>query len=169
MKKTLLIGLSLGLLLIASLRVPLAARDTEESGGLSDTLRRRQAAAHPEQAREMLAQARRALEASRAKYEVGALRAEEVIEWSRRVLEAERALAKDEAHDLQALNDHWGRMDQTRRKIKALYETGARGGEAETYAAACYFAAEAELWFLDAGGEMSEDESLEENPPGEDD
>lgn len=161
MKKSLFIGLSLGLLLIAGLCVPLAARDTDESGGLPDTLRRRQAAAHPEQAHEMLAQARRALEASRAKYEVGALRAEEVIEWSRRVLEAERALAKDEAHDLRALNDHWDRMHQTRRKIKALYESGARGGEAETYAAACYFAAEAELWFVDAGGEVPNERAVE--------
>lgn len=161
MKKTSLIGLMLGLLLVAGLHVSLAARDAEQPAGLADSLRRRQAAAHPEQAQEMLDQARRAPEALRAKYEVGALRAEEVIGWSRRVLEAERAVAKDEAHELRALNDHWDRTDGMRRKIKALYETGARGGEAETYAAACYYAAEAELWLLDAGGEVPDEREIE--------
>jgi hypothetical protein len=89
---------------------------------------------------------------------VGTLRAEDLFPWSRRVLDAERAVAENKADELRSLADHWKRMRQLRRKVEALFIAGAKGGEAETYAAARYYAAEAELWLLAAGGELPEDE-----------
>lgn len=117
----------------------------------------------------MLSQALRALETSKAKYVVGALASDDVIQWSRRVLEVQRAAAQTEADELDACIEHYTRMRKLRYQVKLVYERSSVGVDVEAYAAACYYAAEAELWWLDAGGEVPEDEALEDDPSDVDD
>lgn len=114
------------------------------------------AKAHPDQARAMLAAAQKAWQANKASYDVGTTTLGNVHLWSRQLLLAERALAKNKDEDLAALTDYWKRSKQTYLKVRALYTAATRGGEAERYAEASYYLAEAELWLVAAGGKIPE-------------
>jgi hypothetical protein len=110
------------------------------------------AKSHPGQANAMLAAAEKTWEATNASYDVGTTTLANVHHWSRQLLLAERALAETNEQDLAALVEYWKRTKQTYLKIRALYNTGTRGGETENFGAASFYLAEAELWLLDAGG-----------------
>lgn len=114
------------------------------------------AKAHPDQARAMLAAAQKAWVANKASYDVGTATLASVHLWSRQLLLAERALANNKDEDLAALTDYWKRSKQTYLKVRALYTTATRGGEAERFAEAGYYLAEAELWLLAASGKIPE-------------
>lgn len=115
------------------------------------------AKAHPDQARAMLAAARKTWEATNASYEIGTTTLANVHYWSLRLLLAERALAGTKEQDLAALLDYWKRTKKTYLKVRALYNSGTRGGQAELFGAASYYVAEAELWLLDAGGAIPDE------------
>lgn len=114
------------------------------------------ARAHPEQAKAMLTAARKTWEATKASYEVGTTTLANLHFWSKQLLLAERALAETKEEDLAAVLSYWKRTKQTYLKIRALFNTGTRGGETDAFAAASYYLAEADLWLLDAGGTVPE-------------
>lgn len=72
------------------------------------------------------------------------------------MLEAERALAETKEAEQAAALNHWKRMEQVYRQVKALFDTGTKGGESENVAAAKFYRAEAELWLVAAGGKVPE-------------
>lgn len=119
------------------------------------------AQAHPTEAKAMLAHVKQLWDVDAAATESPGRsifrNAEEVHLWSCRLLEAERALADTRQDDRAAVLNHWRRMEDTYRKIKALFDTGAKGGETDRLAAARYYRAEAELWLAAAGGSLPED------------
>lgn len=115
------------------------------------------ARAHPERAKAMLAAATKAVEATKATYDMGTSTLADLHHWSRQLVLAERALAQSKEEDLAALVDYWKRSKQTYLKVRALYNTGSRGGEIERFAAATYYLSEAELWIEAAGGTVPED------------
>jgi hypothetical protein len=125
--------------------------------GTSGEIDSAQAKAHPNRAKAMLAAAKKTLEGTKASYELGETTLANLHLWSRNVLLAQRALAQTKEEELSALVDYWKRSRQTHLKVRALYNTGSRGGEAEQFATATYYLAEAELWLEAAGGTVPED------------
>ena len=115
------------------------------------------AKAHPEQAKAILAAAEKAWEANQASYEVGTQTLANVHHWSRQLLLAQRALADTNEEDLAALVAYWKRSKSIYLKVRALYTTGTKGGETEKFAEATFYLAEAELWLIDAGGEVPDE------------
>jgi hypothetical protein len=105
----------------------------------------------------MLAAAAKTFEATKATYEMGTNTLANLHHWSRQLVLAERALAETKEEDRAALVSYWKRSRQTYLKVRALYNTGSRGGEAEKFSAAAYYLAEAELWIEAAGGTVPED------------
>ena len=123
------------------------------AGGVDDDAPGAAAGAAATKARQaMLKAAKKTYGATLVSYQAGKAPFSEVYSWSRRWLEAERLLAKDKDGELAALNDHWKRMNQSYLKIKAWWLGGIKGGEAETFGAAEFYLAEAELWLIEAGG-----------------
>lgn len=113
------------------------------------------AKAHPTEARAVLAAANAYWDEKMSEYGSGLdffAGTEGIHLWSCRIMEAERALADTQQEEQAALLSHWQRMDSAYRQVKALYVTGAKGGEADRFAAAGYYRAEAELWLVAAGG-----------------
>jgi hypothetical protein len=96
--------------------------------------------------------AERAYKATYAEYETGRTDIEAVYRWSIRWMRAEQAVQGDVAIRL-----HLERMERLRDQAKALNDTGARGGEAATLAAAQYYVVEAK--------EMLEKEKEKTSPP----
>lgn len=160
MKKLLVTLIALATLPGGGLLVSLAARaapDAKDRPEFGSPM----AKAHPDQATAILAALKEmwAVDAAAEESRGGGIfaSAEEIYRWSRRTLEAERALAGTQQDDLAALLKHWQRMEQVYRQVKALYETGTKGGEKEREAAAKYYRAEAELWLVAAGGKLPDD------------
>jgi chemotaxis protein histidine kinase CheA len=114
------------------------------------------ARAHPEQAKAMRTAAQKAWEATQASYEVGTTTLERLHYWSKELLLAERALAETNQEDLAAVLRYWKRTKHIYLKVRALFNTGTRGGETEKLATASYYLAEADLWLLEAGGTVPE-------------
>lgn len=114
------------------------------------------AKAHPERAKAMVAAAAKACEATKACYEMGTTTLANLHHWSRQLALAERALAQTKEEDQAALLAYWKRSKQTYLKVRALYNTGTHGGEAENFGAAAYYLSEAELWLEAAGGKVPE-------------
>lgn len=143
---------------------PVAAAAIEESSGEIDSAL---AQAHPDRAKAMLTAAKKALLATQATYDVGTNTLANLHLWSRHVVLAERALARNKEEELAALVDYWKRSRQTYLKVRALYNTGTRGGEVERFAAAAYYLAEAELWIEAAGGTVPAEPDSPDNitPP----
>jgi hypothetical protein len=82
----------------------------------------------------------------------GAAGFRELPQWSRRWLEAEKALSDKKEDRLKALTAHWRRMKEVERIALQLVRVGAGfQGDAR---AATYYRAEAEIWLLQAGGEV---------------
>ncbi|HUY32928.1 MAG TPA: hypothetical protein VMV69_09115 [Pirellulales bacterium] len=128
------------------------------AGGTDDDAPGVDAGAAATKARQaMLKAAKKTYAATQVSYQAGKAPFSETYAWSRRWLEAERALAKDKNGELAALKDHWKRMRPSYLKIKALYLGGIKGGEAETFGAAEFYLAEAELWLIEAGGTVPDD------------
>lgn len=111
---------------------------------------------HPAEARAVLDAANDAWDAHCAVYRPETLLVEDLYPWSRRILEARRILASSQKEDIAANLGHWRRMKSRYLMIKALYITGAKGGEAEVLADARYYVAEAEFWLVAAGGTVPE-------------
>lgn len=143
---------------------PVAVAAIEASSGEIDSAL---AQAHPDRAKAMLTAAKKALLATQATYDVGTNTLANLHLWSRHVVLAERALARNKQEELAALVDYWKRSRQTYLKVRALYNTGTRGGEVERFAAAAYYLAEAELWLEAAGGAVPADVDSPDNitPP----
>ncbi|HVX15578.1 MAG TPA: hypothetical protein VHC22_30610 [Pirellulales bacterium] len=118
------------------------------------------AKAHPAEAKAVLAAANGYWDARMATQVTGGPNfkdAEELHLWSSRLFAAERVLAETEEGEQAAALGHWKRMEQLYHKVKALFDTGTKGGETEKLAAAKYYRAEAELWLVEAGGRVPED------------
>jgi hypothetical protein len=155
MKKSFTFVFALAAILAGAFALNLSARE-EASDRPTTEFGSAMAKAHPKQARAMLGAAQKAVEATKASYDVGTETLTNLHEWSRRLLFAERALADTNEEDLAALLAYWKRTKQTYLKVRALYTTGTKGGEAEKFAAASYYLAEAELWLVAAGGTVPE-------------
>lgn len=118
------------------------------------------AKAHPAEARAVLAAANAFWDEKMSEYgsEIEFFSGTEGIHlWSCRIMEAERALADTKDEDQAAVLSHWQRMDSAYRQVKALFVAGVKGGEADRFAAAVYYRAEAELWLVAAGGRVPQD------------
>ena len=76
------------------------------------------------------------------------LKPEEVYTWSVRWLKAQQDLAGKEADHLVALKDHFQRMKDLGKLVEAMVKGGASGKKDS--AAAQYYVAEAEVWFVQA-------------------
>lgn len=113
------------------------------------------AKAHPAQGRAMREAAEKAYMATQAAFGTDTAPLSEVFAWSRRWMEAERNLAENKEKELAALNDHVNRMKGLHAMIHVLHNNGAKGGEEELMRASEYHLAEAELWFLSAGGKLA--------------
>jgi hypothetical protein len=94
---------------------------------------------------EMIDAAGEAYEASAAMYDVGAgdVTLEGVYTWSRRWADA-----APKGEQLKAYTAHRDRMKNLLAKVKAKFETGLAGGTKDRYAAARYYAAEADYLLL---------------------
>lgn len=104
----------------------------------------------PAMYREMEETAAKTYEATKASYDMGTEIMANLYVWSRRWLDAERALTKTDAEELAALRAHRERMKKLMMKVRALYATGSKGGEAERFFASKYYLAEADTWLAAA-------------------
>src|SRR5207249_4821368 len=102
MKKVVVIGVGLALLLAGAMRVQLVAREASDAVVQGD-VGSAAAKEHAEQAQAMLVAAEKTYEATKASYEVGTEVFANVYVWSRRWLEAERALAETQDDEIDAL------------------------------------------------------------------
>ena len=76
----------------------------------------------------------------------------ELPQWSRRWLEAEKALSDKKEDRLKALTAHWRRMKELEKKVSGYVRVGvAHVADAR---AATYYRTEAEIWLIQAGGEV---------------
>ncbi|HVA46403.1 MAG TPA: hypothetical protein VNH11_08520 [Pirellulales bacterium] len=157
MKKPLLLTLALVVLSAGGVAVSFGARDdaNDKSGSGYGSAA---AKAHPAEAKAVLAAANDFWDAMMAMQATGtATFSEDLHLGSCRLLNAERALADTQEAEQAAQLAHWQRMEDIYRKIKALFDTGTKGGEPDKLAAARYYRAEAELWLVEAGGTVPGD------------
>jgi hypothetical protein len=156
MRKPFVFVIALMVLWTGGLALTLAARDEGESKAVSE-VGSAMAKAHPNEARAMLDAAEKGWQATMTSYDVGTATLPNILAWSRKLVLAQRALAETKEEDLAALRDYWVRSKCAYRKVKALSDVVARGGEPEKLAAVAFDLAEAELWLKAAGGEVPDD------------
>jgi hypothetical protein len=89
----------------------------------------------------------------------------ELPAWSRRWLEAEVALAEKKADRVAAYQAHLDRMKEVERLTHNFARTGQ--GRAEDATGATYFRTEAEIWLIQAGGELPKQDRPAAAPPGD--
>ena len=82
-------------------------------------------------------------EALRAAYETDTVTLDLLCDWSKRWLNAELAAANSQEQKIAALEAYVLRTLQTQKKVKALYDNGARGGEVEKYFGMVFYLEEA--------------------------
>ncbi|MBI2827314.1 MAG: hypothetical protein HYX69_21790 [Planctomycetia bacterium] len=130
------------------------AADREASGQAPDAGaagKEKQAAKPPERSDEekrvvqaLVEAGRRHYQACRAAYATDTITFGEVLDASTRLRAAEQAAATNDEETAAADRAHLVRVKQLQAQVTALFEAGARGGEAEKKALADYFVAEAE-------------------------
>ena len=99
---------------------------------------------------EMLKSAEIAYQAHSAAYEAGTVGFEHLPAWSKRWMDAQLRVASKKEERRQAIVDHVARMTTEFRKIEALHEATARGGERALLESSRYFVAEAKLLLAEA-------------------
>ena len=92
----------------------------------------------------MVEEAAKAYEATCAAYEAETATIEAVYGWSLRWMGADEAVAVNADAKIAAAQAHVDRMRALQQKIKTLYESGFKGGEAKEMHAANYYLAEAQ-------------------------
>lgn len=145
-KKTALVAFVSLLVTVSALDLRLVARSAEQEADAA----RGDPNVDPAFYQDMADVAAKTYEATAASYEMGTEIMANVYVWSRRWLDAERALATSDREELAALKAHRERMKLLMRKVRALYVTGSKGGEAEKYYASRYYLAEANAWLAAA-------------------
>ncbi|HVX62389.1 MAG TPA: M56 family metallopeptidase [Pirellulales bacterium] len=156
MKKACLLGAALALLLAGGAELKLSVQNAAAQGRAKGDAK---SEVRAKAAQVLLQAARKTSEITTKEYDEGTVTLTMVYVWSRRLLDAERALAKNQQEDLEALQDHRQRMQRLLQKTKALHEKGARGGEEQKLRALEYYVAEVELWIIDAGGEATNNDA----------
>jgi type II secretory pathway component GspD/PulD (secretin) len=148
MHKFIVCGIAVVSLVVGAMQVKLVA-----DGPAADTPKSVPAAAADpielaisDQAKEMVAAAEKAYQASTAAYLAETVSLEQVFAWSRRWLQAAVDAANSPGERGKAYRDHRDRMQQLFDEIRLKYTVGARGGEADRYEAARFYLAEENLW-----------------------
>lgn len=92
---------------------------------------------------DLIEAAERGFEAARAAYDTDTITLDEVCAWSLRLLSAMEVTARSPDEKVAAAKANLVRFESLRTKIKALFDVGARGGEAEKLALTDYYVADA--------------------------
>lgn len=108
--------------------------------------------------RAMVQQAHRAYDAAMSAYDAETITYDQLAFWSSRWLAGELAFARTRKERIAAASAHVKRMQTLQQKVKALYESGTRGGEALQMAGANFYVAQAEA-------ELARQTAVKETPP----
>jgi beta-lactamase regulating signal transducer with metallopeptidase domain len=154
MKKLLIGGVAVGLVLACALRFELVAQENADPAG-APAKPSANRAARIEHAEAMVEAVEYAFEAVQQEYELGQSRLDRFQVWSRRWLDAELTLIDERWHGnkprirasrAEAFRKHLERMEWLHAKVAELYRADAYGGEASNYYGTKFFVAEAKLW-----------------------
>lgn len=149
MKKMLVIGLAGVLLIAGASRMRLVARAEDEGEATAGI----DAKLYPNQLRGMAKAAEGAWELAMTRYLNGMGSVNDLYPWSRRLLDAERQLAQNDKERTEAFLGHWKRMKRAAIQCELLVNSGQTGDPEQ---AGQFYALEAEIWLLTAGGQLPE-------------
>ena len=96
------------------------------------------------EAQTMKSAALRAFQATNAAYDAGTVPLDQMYVWSKHLLQSTLETAAPNERN-QAYLDHRDRMNQLGAEVSAKHGVGAKGGEADRYAATLYYLAEADF------------------------
>ncbi|MEX2138622.1 MAG: M56 family metallopeptidase [Pirellulales bacterium] len=149
MKKLILAAGAVAILVAGLVRVELVAQaplDADTNAEISVVLNSKRA----EKQKAMINAARRTYEAFDELFKAGTTTYEPLYVWSSKIRSSELRAADSRQQVTQASQEHLHRMRKLHDKVAALGRQGAKGGEAEKFAATQFYVAEAELLLLEA-------------------
>ena len=149
MKKAILAGAALTLLVAGIVRVELVAQAPPD-GDASTTESRSVNSERAAKRKAMVEAATRTYQAVTASYEAGTERLDGLFVWSSHIRLASIRAADTNQQVEKACREHLDRMRNVHAKVKVLYDEQAKGGEADKRHATEFYVAEAELLLLEA-------------------